>query len=158
MSNTRNAGVAGGVVLLMLWGGIGFFFGKGKGKGDGEKKATKANLERRVEPRRDGTPRRQPPTPVRRTPDRSPARAAAAKPETYSYVLRLKFIHPVLPGGKVSDKTITLEELIAKGKAAKADKKELHLKIRGDAKAIWLNRLKHKLKVSNVAYSISDDS
>jgi hypothetical protein len=150
MSNVRNAGVAGGALLLVLWGGIGFFFGNGKGKGKGKNQPTKARVDDRT------TTRTPPPTRVEARTRPAPA-PTATKKETYRYILRMKYIHPVLPDGTRSEKTITLDELVALGQQAMKDKKEIQLKVSGDARAIWLNKLKQTLKKKNVSYSISDD-
>lgn len=156
MSQARNAGVAGGVLLLALWGGIGFFFGSGKGKGKGKatdgavKTATRQTPDVRVVP--------QPRVRQRKVDTPSKGIAAPTLKESFTYVLRMKFIHPVKPDGSRSDQTISIEKLIEQGRRAQAAKKELLLRIRGDAKAIWLKEIKQKLKAADVAFSVSTDN
>ena len=51
---------------------------------------------------------------------------------------------------------ITLEEA-AKAKKAIQDKKEIHLRVRGDTKERWLRSLKEKLKEHQIQFSITNE-
>lgn len=152
MSKARNAGVAGGVLLIALWGGLGAFLGKGKGKGS--QKADQKKAVQRAQPRTRIQPS------IRKTAHKTVKRVASVPvvpSRTFRYVVRMTFIHPVLSDGTLSPKTISIEELLQRGREAQKAKRELHLSIRGDARAKWLNRLKKTLKENHVAYSLAND-
>lgn len=167
MAEQNSKVVGGGVVLLMLWGGLGLFFGVGKGKGKGEGKAKEPSK------RQSQDPRKKPPTRVAKRKTSPLVRVALRKPtgtapgevrspnskkaESFTYVLRLRYIHPVSPNGSVSEKTVSIEELIKKGKQAASAKQELHLRVRGDARARWEKKVKQALRNHKVTFSVTNE-
>ncbi len=175
MAEQNSKVVGGGVVMLLLWGGLGLFFGLGKGKGKGDGKAKKpeqrAKAPTRQKPRERVTRRKSPldrvslerPTGSRKTQIRTKriAKTVTGEPaqraNRFSYVLRLKYIHPVDVEGRMVQKTISLQQLVEQGKKAAKAKQELHLRVRGDARARWEKKVKQALRASGVAFSVTNE-
>lgn len=182
MSENRNPTVvAGGMLLLMLWGGLGLFFGKGKGSNHQNKNANPTQSrpqERKTQPPQDvrTSPQNQlvntqfqapqdPRPPIsRKDPNLSEKSQKTPKGSSweegkyaFTFVLRLTHIHPVQPDGSLAKETVSVEELIARGKKAHLAKQELHLRVRGDARARWEATIKQKLRQEGITFSVTNE-
>lgn len=180
-SENRNPiAVAGGVLLLALWGGLGLFFGKGKGTGNQNQSTPPSQVRPQERPPTQPqdirtTPQNQlvktqlqdqksvqtPPSTERPLPTtpKTTAKPTSWEQEKYAftYVLRLTHIHPVLSDGSLSKQTITLDELLERGKKAHSAKQELHLRVRGDARARWESSIKQKLREQGLTFSVTNE-
>lgn len=169
----------GFVVLLLLFGGFGIYFGPGRGKSSSNANkngsaSVNANKVRKQPVRKRPTKPRSPvvnasqPEPVRGTPntqpptsrtDKRPAapRTSAVNKYAYTYILRLRYIHAVKSDGTMSKDTVSLEELVKKGQKAASAKQELHLRLRGDARAKWVAKVKQALEDQKVVFSLTNE-
>jgi len=174
MKGAGRMGIAGGLIVLMI-SGISFLFRPGKGgktknqvektnqQGKRTKKLKKPTLTRK---KLTGAPakRKLEKTPERRPTGRlqlkhtksAPSKAKAGSLQS-AFVLSFRAIYPIQANGSVASKSISLEELLVAGKKAKSVKKEIHLRIRGDAKAKWLRTVKQTLHAQQIPFATTDE-
>ncbi|TNE48159.1 MAG: hypothetical protein EP343_17110 [Deltaproteobacteria bacterium] len=166
-------------VLLLLFGGFGLYFGPGRGKSSSKANQnntasvnSNANVKkparRRPEPRSLLVNASQP-TPIRDNANTQPPsnqnpqvrpntpKGPAVNKYAYTYILRLRYIHPLKADGTMSEKTVSLEDLVKQGQKARSAKQELHLRLRGDARAKWVTKVKEALKDNKVVFSLTNE-
>jgi hypothetical protein len=156
----KNMAVGGGIIMLVLWGGLGLFIGTSSKKDHKAKDREVQKMQDREQKTEDriitSAVEKQPSALAPNTDGKDTSTPNLSK-HAFSYVLRLRYIHPVLPNGEIAKQTISLEELIERGKQAKQDKQELHLRVKGDARAKWEKEVKTKLGEAGLIFSITNE-